>query len=155
MKKLRIPGLKERGQSMVELALFITILMALLAGTVDLGRGFFTWLAMRDAAQEAATYGAINPPGGNVTCTPLSAPYPQICQRAYDNLNQVLNNSSTQVIVLVTLPDGASCLGHTIQVDIEDPTFPLTVPFLGTIIGSDTITIHATINDTILTPSCH
>jgi hypothetical protein len=35
---------KERGQSMVELALTITFLMALLAGTIDLGRAFFTLL---------------------------------------------------------------------------------------------------------------
>ena len=57
----------ERGQSMVELALTITFLMILLAGTIDLGRAFFTWQALRDAAQEGASYGSFKPAdvGGN------------------------------------------------------------------------------------------
>jgi len=44
----------EHGQSMVELALTITILMILLAGVIDMGRAFFTYMAMRDAAQNPA-----------------------------------------------------------------------------------------------------
>ncbi len=44
MKSENQPKQKEYGQSMVELALTITFLMVLLAGTIDLGRAFFTWL---------------------------------------------------------------------------------------------------------------
>ena len=48
---------------MVELALIITLLLWLLAGLLDFGRMIFTYLAMRDAAQEGAVYGAIEPTG--------------------------------------------------------------------------------------------
>ena len=132
---------KEHGQSMVELALTITILMVLLAGTIDLGRAFFTWLALRDAAQEGASYGAIEP-------TDIGG----MQDRVRDNLEQVVPDPVNDVDVNITIAD--ACLGNAIQVDVEYPDFPLTMPFLGTIVGGQTIRIHATINDTILTPPC-
>lgn len=145
----------ERGQSMVELALSITVLMILLAGTIDLGRAFFTWQAMRNAAQEGASYGSIFPPGGDITCSNLtSPPYPQICQRIYDNLGQVITNPYADALIHVSLPTN-NCLGSTIQVDVYDNQFPLTMPFLGTILGTQTITIHATINDSIIKQVCN
>jgi Flp pilus assembly protein TadG len=134
---------KEKGQSMVELALMITILMVLLAGTVDLGRAFFTWLAMRDAAQEGASYGTIEPTDNA-----------ELRDRVWDNLEQVVTDPINDISVNPTVT-GGSCMGGTIQVDVVYPDFPLTMPFLGTILGSQTITITATVQDTILTPPCH
>jgi Flp pilus assembly protein TadG len=133
---------KEHGQSMVELALTITILMVLLAGTIDLGRAFFTWVALRDAAQEGASYGAIKPTdtGG-------------VRNRVWDNLEQVVPDPVNDVDVNISIAN--PCLGNTIQVDVNYPDFPLAMPFLGTLLGGQTIPIHATINDTILTPPCH
>lgn len=131
---------KERGQSMVELALSITILMALLAGTIDLGRAFFTWLALRDSAQEGASYGSIYPSRVDL-----------IKERVWDNLEQVVPNPRVNVAVHVGYIDHP-CLGNTILIDVNYPGFPLTMPFLGTIIGSQTINIHASVNDSILKP---
>jgi hypothetical protein len=153
MKQFRRIILREHGQSMVELALSITILMALLAGTIDLGRAFFTWLAMRDGAQEGATYGAINPPDGDFICTPLST-HPELCRRVYDNLRHVINDPESQMTIYVSFPDGESCLGQTIQVDVDYPAFPLAMPFFGVITGKDSIPIHATIKDSILAKKC-
>jgi hypothetical protein len=125
---------------MVELALIITILMVLLAGTIDLGRAFFTWLALRDAAQEGASYGSIYPNRLDM-----------IRARVYDNLEQVVNNPMTDVDVNIGYIDHP-CLGNTIIISVDYPDFPLSMPFLGTIIGSQTLSIHATINDSILKP---
>ena len=141
----------ENGQSLVELAVSITLLMILLAGTIDLGRAFFTWLALRDAAQEGASYGSIIPPSIGLTCNPAS-PAP-ICLRVWDNLGDVVNDPNNDIIITIGIIDHP-CLGNTVQVDVDYPSFPLTMPFLGTILGSQTIPIHATINDTILTPIC-
>jgi TadE-like protein len=131
---------KEIGQSMVELAFSITFLMVLLAGTIDLGRAFFTWLALRDAAQEGASYGSVYPSRVDL-----------IKYRVWDNLGQVINNPQTNVSVTVGYIDHP-CLGNTILVSVDYPDFPLTMPFLGTIVGSQTISIHATVNDSILKP---
>ena len=136
---------KEHGQSMVELALTITILMALLAGTIDLGRAFFTWLTMRDAAQEGASYGSIEPTdtGG-------------IINRAELSFQDVIIDADADVDINVSF-SGPQCLGSTpstITVQIEYNNFTLTMPFLGTILGSQTIPIRATVSDTILMPLC-
>jgi len=44
---------QEKGQSLVEFAFGLVILMILISGIVDLGRAFFTYMALNDAAQEA------------------------------------------------------------------------------------------------------
>jgi hypothetical protein len=140
MYRVKHPAQKERGQSMVELALSISILMVLLAGTVDLGRAFFTWLALRDSAQEGASYGAIYPSRVDL-----------IRERVWDNLEQVVTDPRNNIDVIVGYIDHP-CLGNTILVTVNYPDFPLTMPFLGTIVGSQTIRIHATVNDSILKP---
>lgn len=129
----------ERGQSMVELALTITFLMLLLAGTMDLGRAFFTWLAMRDAAQEGASYGSIN-----------SGDVPGVQDRVWDNLEQVIRDPTSHVGVSVSV--SGHCLGDTVQVLVTYP-FTITTPLLGSVIG-DSIPIRATVNDTVLMPLC-
>ena len=52
---------RERGQSLVEMAMSLVILLLLVGGVVDFGRAFFTFMALRDAVQEGALYGSINP----------------------------------------------------------------------------------------------
>jgi hypothetical protein len=140
MKNIIQNKLIERGQSMVELALSITILMMLLAGTIDFGRAFFTWLTLRDAAQEGASYGSIYPDRVDL-----------IKERIWDDLDEVVPNPKVDVTVVVGYIDHP-CLGNTILVDVYYNNFPLTMPFLGAIVGSQTIAIHATVNDSILKP---
>ncbi len=53
---------KQRGQSLVELGLTMMVMLWLLSGAVDFGLGFFAYVAIRDAAQEGALFGSINPP---------------------------------------------------------------------------------------------
>ena len=57
----RIGPEHSRGQSIVELALTLPLLLLLLLGTIDIGRVFFDYIQMRDAALEGATYGARSP----------------------------------------------------------------------------------------------
>jgi hypothetical protein len=140
MKNTLLPRKNEQGQSMVELALSITLLMIILAGTIDFGRAFFTWLALRDAAQEGASYGSIYPSRVDL-----------IKERVWDNLEQVVPNPRAQVTVNVGYIDHP-CTGNTILVNVNYPTFPIAMPFLGTLLGSQTINIHAAVNDSILKP---
>jgi TadE-like protein len=142
MKNVLDTKKKERGQSMVELALMITLLMVMLAGTLDLGRAFFTWLALRDAAQEGASYGSIKP-GDDAA----------IRARIWDNLEQVINDPTHNVGVSINYL-GPKCLGNTIEIRVEYLNFAIGTPFLGTFYGHQTLPIRATINDTILSPKC-
>ena len=51
----------ERGQSFMELAVSIVFLLILLTAVIDLGWAFYTMIALRDTAQEAAAYGTMCP----------------------------------------------------------------------------------------------
>jgi hypothetical protein len=51
----------ERGQSLVEVALTFPILLLILSGMIDLGRLYFTYVALEDVVGEAALYLSINP----------------------------------------------------------------------------------------------
>lgn len=51
----------ERGQSLVEMAISMGVLVLLLMGLLDLGRAYFVYVALEDAAGEAALYLSIYP----------------------------------------------------------------------------------------------
>ena len=51
----------QRGQSLVEMSLVMVILLTILSAVLDLGRGFFSYIAIQNAAGEGALYAAINP----------------------------------------------------------------------------------------------
>jgi Flp pilus assembly protein TadG len=52
---------KQRGQSLVELALTLPLLILIMAGVLDLGRVFFAYITITNAAREGARYGADHP----------------------------------------------------------------------------------------------
>ena len=133
-----------RGQSFAELGVFMMVLVILLAGLLDLGRAFFTYIALRDAAQEGALYGATNPTAQS-----------SIVNRVRNTSNSPVDLANTTDIEVTVTVLGTACLGSAIKVDVDYPNFPLAMPFLGTILGRQTIPIRATVTDTILRPACH
>ncbi len=133
----------EQGQGLIEFAFVATVLLLLVVGLVDLGRGLFTYMALRDAAQEGATYGSIYPGESAAIET-----------RTRDTSRKPVDlTDTTKVFVDVRLL-GAACAGNAIEVEVTYPEFELTTPLLSSILGSDTIPIRAKVTDTILTPPC-
>lgn len=51
----------QEGQSLVELALLLPILLLIMAGVLDLGRAFHAYVTVANAAREGARYGAFHP----------------------------------------------------------------------------------------------
>lgn len=131
----------QRGQSLIEMAVSMVVLLILLGGIVDLGRAFFSYMALRDAVQEGAIYGSINPTLPN------------------EIKNHVLN-SSELVAGMITADDitiqviGAPCTGNSINVSALYDDFRISMPFIGGLIGSQTVSIRASVTDTILSPGC-
>lgn len=139
---------KESGQSFVELAMTLVFVLILLAGLVDLSRAFFVYMALRDASQEGAVFGSIDP--DNVA---------GIRNRVRDTANFPIDLSGlSDADIAITYGGGGACAsndgsnGITIKVSYDD--FILTTPFLGTILGSQIFTIEAEVTDTILRPPC-
>jgi len=163
---------KERGQSLIELSMSLVMLLTLLAGVVDFGRAFFTWITLLDAAQEGASYASvipttylqadeINSEGGfcdeiidrvKITTKDLSG---GVTSTTID-----LSEMDISVDIFLNGKDCGSatpadiCYGKEVMVQVNYDSFPITMPFLGTILGSQQIPLRASVRDTILTPAC-
>jgi hypothetical protein len=148
----------ESGQSLVEFAVSAIVILLLLVAVADFGRAFFTYLSMRDAAQEGASFGSICPMHydqiisrvrntGNLPVSlvdPIEVPV--VCNFWFDfDGNQVADEGETWACNSGYVPDP----GTGIQITIEYPHFVITTPLLGSIIGNE-ISLRAEVTDTIL-----
>jgi hypothetical protein len=156
MNRIRPRTQLENGQSLVEFAVSAIVILLLLVGIADFGRAFFTYLAMRDAAQEGAAYGSICP-----------RHYDQIIDRVLNSGNSPVNldDASIDVECYYWLDDGDGIVeegetlacnsGHVpiagtgIQIRVLYDDFLITTPLLGSIIGQS-ISLRAEVTDTIL-----
>ena len=152
-KHLRISKWTEQGQSMTEFALSLVILLTLLAGIVDLGRVFFAFIIIRDAAQEGAVYGSIAPKDN------LTTFQNEVEQRVKDSFTDPSDSSNVPIDVtklnVQTNIIGSTCAspGNGVKVRVEY-SVPVTMPFLGTVIGSQNMNMSATAENAILSPIC-
>ncbi|MCX8067462.1 MAG: pilus assembly protein [Anaerolineae bacterium] len=128
-------GRKQRGQSLVEFALVLPLLILLLGGVLELGRLFFAYVAITDAAAEGATYASVRPSSSIQDITTRA-------QQAAGGLVQ-LDPSMVQV----QRPSLAA--GAPITVTITYP-FQLITPLLGDLVPGRTIPIRATAVGVIL-----
>lgn len=138
---------KESGQSLLEFSVSMIFVLILLAGLVDLGRGLFTYMALRDAAQEGAAYGSINP---TATST--------IEDRVFGSSTMLQSlrdqfGSDAPIDIQVNII-GSSCTGNGIELVVTYEDFALSMPFVGAFLGSQTVDISAAAANTILSPKC-
>lgn len=134
MKKQHHIPKKQRGQSLVEMGLTLMILLWLLAGVIDFGMGFFSYIALRDAAQEGALYGSL-------------------CQNTTKIQSRVQQSSTTPVImtnttVTISTPSGTAA-GDQLTVTVLY-NYPVSTPIINNFVGGPTIAIHASSTSTIL-----
>src|SRR5512141_1831258 len=101
----------ERGQSMVEMALMMVVLLTIMSLVLDMGRAFFTYIAIQNAAGEGALYAAINPrcPDGNSSPAGYNCAAPNnVAYRAkYESPNGALIDP-VEMTVKVIYADGTS-----------------------------------------------
>jgi hypothetical protein len=137
----------ERGQSLIEFTISMVLVMILLTGLVDMGRAIFTYMSLRDAAQEGATFGSVNP---DLTEAIEDRVYgsSSLLQGVKDRLG---GNSPIEIQVDLS---GDGCIGDSIEVSVLYDEFPLTMPFIGAILGKQSMDIGAAAMDTILSPPC-
>ena len=138
-------GNPEKGQSLTEFAVSVVILLVLLAGTVDAGRAFFTFMSLRDAVQEGALWGSYNPAQTELIKDRV---------RRASNLVQAIEDDPNANLTIDVDIIGTACTGNGIRVDATYENFPITMPFLGLILGSQEVPISASVTDTILVPPC-
>ena len=140
-KRLLRPA-RERGQSLVELAISLTVLMWIAVGVLDLGRLYMTYVAIQNAAGEGALYAAIHPSWVD-TCNPvvIGCNDPNV-----DNIIARARNESpglglvnwSEATITVETPDGVE-EGEPIIVTVQFQ-YELLTPILSNIWPSITLT---------------
>lgn len=146
----------EKAQSLVELAISLPVFLLLLLGTIDFGMATFSYAILRDAAQEGALYGSINP--GNEAEIENRARYilPEYDDKFY--ASPVELRDTNKVIVEIEVL-GDACQGNSrgpansIRVNVRYQ-YPIAMPIIGEIIGTNTIPLTGSATNVILQPPC-
>jgi Flp pilus assembly protein TadG len=166
--RIRLRSSGERGQSLVEFSVSLIILLILITVIFDASRALFTYLSLRDAAQEGAIYASIEPTDAdnilNRVCE-ASNMVKALCadedgQRENDwTTSELTNGTGIDVNISFT---GAQCMSssepsNSVRITVRHYNFPLTMPLVGEFVGAGsgyTVPITASILDTIITPAC-
>lgn len=146
----------ESGQSLVELAISFPVILLLLLGTIDFGMALYSYLVIRDAAQEGALYGSFNP-SNNVE---IESRARNIAPNDSDALYfYPVKLNSKDIFHVQISTSGENCQGIT-KGTINSITvttsydYPMLMPFAAQVIGSKTIHLTAKATNVILQPSC-
>lgn len=148
---------KEKGQSLVELAISLPIILLILLGSVDFGMALFSYAILRDAAQEGALYGSFNPTNE----AEIENRARNILPRDEDEgiFSSPVELRDTELVLVDINMTGGACQGITggaansIEVRVIYD-YPILMPFTGTVIGSDTIRLTGSATNVILQPPC-
>lgn len=149
MRSINLPPQKkqQRGQSLVELAISLMVILMLLMGAIDFGIALFAYVSMRDAAQEGAVYGSIQPDDETGIKNRTIAAASDIIVIDENDITVTYSNPSK---LCEGLTSGAP---HTLTVTITH-AHPVSTPLVGAMIGSQSITLNAQVTNTILSPVC-
>lgn len=128
---------KQSGQSLVEMAISLILILTLLAGIVDFGMAFFSWVALRDASQEGAIYGAVCPNNTNAIITRV---------RATSSTPVNLDEATVNVVTA-----GGIAPGNPIEVTVIFDYQSITPGLSGFLPNGGFITLTASTTNTILT----
>lgn len=153
MQTLQISALKtpraHKGQSVVEFALGSLLIAMLLAGAVDLGRAFYTYVVVLNMSGEAAAILAFYPDndiyetpggGGRPPGTPDSATYQRRAQQvAARSLGMVIDSTHvSDAAVVVNVDKQYRCLGAPFNVSA---TYTMDDLFLPALLGFNRLSI--------------
>lgn len=147
---------KERGQSLIELAISLPVIVLILLGTVNFGLALFSYAILRDAAQEGALYGSFNPANKAAIENRARNILPRDDEDIFSSPVNLLNNN----VVSVEIDSiGKACQGITrgaansIRVRVIYRQ-PIIMPFIGDIVGSNSIRLTGSATNVILQPPC-
>ncbi len=149
MKKNPIQKMQkyERGQSLVELALTLIVMLFLLLGAVEFSIALFQYVTISDAAQEGAIFGSINPLDTD-----------EIRQRALATASDILVLDEGAVAVNLVgdgYCEGLSASGAPNAIEVVVTySHQIFMPLVTPMIGTDTINLKAVTTNTILNPRC-
>lgn len=138
-RKTRTP----RGQSLVEVALALPVLVMLMMGLLDLGRAFYAMVTLNDAAQEGAAYAATNQDPGAVMARVGAAEATFLVP--LEDIAHVDDGGSPVLFDMTS--SGAVGSGVVITVTYDMPIY---TPFVNGLVGGGDLRLRATANHVII-----
>lgn len=105
--KRQIPG-RERGQSLVELAIALPLFLIVLLGIIDFGRVFYAYVTITNASREGARYGSLHP-----------LQEADIKQRVMDEAASTVTINNSEITVSWDDPDHPDTITVTVNHDFE------------------------------------
>jgi hypothetical protein len=126
------PRDRRPGQSLVEFALILPIMLTLLLAGVDFGRAFLGWVELNNVVREAANFAAENPTAWNdANPNPAKTQYLALVTNDAAGINCTLPENDK---LAPSFPDGQN-IGQPATVRITC-NFKLLTPFIGDIVGN-------------------
>ena len=136
---------RSRGQSLVEFALILPLLMLFLAAVLDLGRIFYANISLLNAAREGAFQAAKTPdsfiPGADCDENP-TADNMIVCRVQLESMGSMVTVDAADIALECSATGCPPAAGSTVTVKVEG-SFTLLTPLLGTIFGGQTIPLEA------------
>ena len=126
----------ERGQSLVEFALVLPVLLLLIFGLLDVARAVWQENTLAFAAREATRYAIVHGSGAT-----LPVPYCSSCTNA--TITGVVQQSAigvTGISATIAYPDGNNDRNSRVSVDVTAPFVPLPSQYL--LNGALTVTMR-------------
>jgi Flp pilus assembly protein TadG len=111
--RLRRPGDRSRGQSLVEFAVVLPVFLLILAAVIDFGMGLYSQMTVINAAREGARLGVVLP--GDTAAI----------QARVDAMTGGLDSTQLNVTISCKNPSGGSCgspayqSGDTVMVKVD------------------------------------
>lgn len=138
---------RSRGQSLVELALVVPVLLLVLLLAIDLGRAFYSWVILQNAARIGANYAGLNAEGWetNPDSPTIVAEYETridgdvdraLCDAPGNPPPPVFTNSPADSSSGAQTPDTAYDVGDNVRVELTCVFHPLT-PVVSAIVSTN------------------
>jgi hypothetical protein len=125
---------RSRGQSLVEFALVLPVMLVFLAGALDLGRVFYANITLNNAAREGAFQAAITPALYQEDQACNQATNRVVCRIQNETTGSMIAVAPTDIDVTCSIAGCPEALGSLVTVEVRG-RFRLVTPLLSAIFG--------------------
>ena len=134
---------RTRGQALVEFALLSPVLVMMVLGVIDLGRAFYTYEALANAAREGARYCSLHAHDSNLVSGA------NVSSSTIDRVTGELAGTVSNISVFGATTSDPACDttvddGSPVTVSVSTTFTPIT-PLIGSVLPGGSLTIEASV----------
>jgi PKD repeat protein len=133
---------QSRGQSLVELALILPVLLVLLAAALDLGRVFYATISLNNAAREGAMAAAGAPTSYNAGQPCDTTTNLVVCRVQLEAKGSAVDVQPSDISLACSVSGCPAQASSTVTVGVTG-TFTLLTPLLAAVFGGQTLDLSA------------